>query len=283
MRRCTILHRRADRGPSKRRPCPFGLSFDAQSAKQIGEYRLVRELGRGGLGIVYEAYQQSLGRRVALKVLPFAAVLDERQIARFHNEAQAAAQLHHPHIVPVYAVGCERGVHFYSMQLIDGQSLDRVIKDRRGTAPTDLRLQERTADIWQELAAEPLPQVTPTTAEDSSPPSAPSETFHGADRAIRRYVRLDCRDWYPGGGSFGTRPACGVIHRDIKPSNLLLDPRGQTVGRRLWLGPSGSRARFDSSRRIARYGPLHESRTGFGKIHTWLNTAPISMPRSHPV
>src|SRR6185312_2853075 len=68
-----------------------------------------------------------LNRKVALKVLPFAAVLDQRQIARFRNEAQAAAQLHHPHIVPVFAVGQEQGVYFYAMQLIDGQSLEQVI------------------------------------------------------------------------------------------------------------------------------------------------------------
>src|SRR5205085_466368 len=79
----------------------------------------------------YEAQQISLGRRVALKILPFAAVLDSQQIARFKNEAQAAAQLHHPHIVPVYAVGIERGVHYYAMQFVEGQSLDQAITELR--------------------------------------------------------------------------------------------------------------------------------------------------------
>jgi hypothetical protein len=86
---------------------------------QLGDFVLEREIGRGGMGVVYEARQLSLQRRVALKVLPFASVLDAKQIARFRNEAQAAAQLHHPHIVPVFAVGIERGVHYYAMQLID--------------------------------------------------------------------------------------------------------------------------------------------------------------------
>jgi len=86
----------------------------------LGDYRLVREIGRGGMGVVYEAVQISLGRRVALKVLPFAAALDARQQQRFKNEAHAAAQLHHQNIVPVYSVGCERGVHYYAMQFIDG-------------------------------------------------------------------------------------------------------------------------------------------------------------------
>ena len=103
-------------------------------ARQIGEYRIVREIGRGGMGIVYEAHQKSLNRQVALKILPFAAVLDQRQIARFRNEAQAAAQLHHPHIVPVFAVGQEQGVYYYAMQLIDGQSLEQVIAQLRNEA-----------------------------------------------------------------------------------------------------------------------------------------------------
>ena len=100
-------------------------------ANPLGDFQIVREIARGGMGIVYEAVQLSLGRRVALKVLPFAATLDSRQLQRFKNEAQAAALLHHTHIVPIYAVGCERGVHFYAMQLIEGQSLAAVIKQLR--------------------------------------------------------------------------------------------------------------------------------------------------------
>ena len=75
------------------------------------------------MGVVYEAEQISLGRRVALKMLPFAAALDPKQLQRFKNEAHAAAQLHHTNIVPVFGVGCERGVHFYAMQFIDGQTV----------------------------------------------------------------------------------------------------------------------------------------------------------------
>src|SRR6202011_6108811 len=72
---------------------------------QLGDFRLIREGGRGGMGVGYEAEQVSLGRRVALKVLPFAATMDPRQLQRFHNEARAAASLDHPHIVHVHAVG----------------------------------------------------------------------------------------------------------------------------------------------------------------------------------
>jgi hypothetical protein len=94
---------------------------------RLGDFRLIRQIGRGGMGVVYEAQQISLRRRVALKVLPFAAVLDNRKLIRFQNEAQAAATLEHPHIVNVFYVGCERGVHFYAMRHVDGRSLAEVI------------------------------------------------------------------------------------------------------------------------------------------------------------
>ena len=87
------------------------------------------------MGVVYEAEQISLDRRVALKVLPFAAALDRRQLQRFQTEAQAAAQLHHTNIVPVYAVGCERGVHYYAMQFIEGRTLADVIGELRRSRP----------------------------------------------------------------------------------------------------------------------------------------------------
>ncbi len=92
------------------------------------------EIGRGGMGVVYEAEQLSLQRRVALKVLPFAAALDPRRLQRFKNEALAAAHLRHENIVPVYAVGCERGVHFYAMQYIEGQSLASLIGELHAPA-----------------------------------------------------------------------------------------------------------------------------------------------------
>src|SRR2546423_14390333 len=108
----------------------------SHGTRVLGDFHLVREIGRGGMGIVYEAMQISLGRRVALKVLPFAAALDPRHLQRFKNEAQAAAHLQHPNIVPVYAVSCDRGVHSYAMQFIEGQTLAEVIAElRRLTNP----------------------------------------------------------------------------------------------------------------------------------------------------
>ena len=106
---------------------------------QLGEYRILREVGRGGMGVVYEAEQVSLGRRVALKVLPFAAAIDPKQRQRFQIEAQAAAQLHHPHIVPIFGVGCDQGIHYYAMQFVEGRSLAAILRELRSSRELELR------------------------------------------------------------------------------------------------------------------------------------------------
>jgi eukaryotic-like serine/threonine-protein kinase len=116
----------------------------AESVGELGDFRIIREVGRGGMGIVYEAEQISLGRRVALKVLPFAATMDPKQLQRFRNEAKAAASLHHEHVVPVYGVGCERGVHYYAMQFIDGTTLADVIAEIKDAKELNLRGTEDT-------------------------------------------------------------------------------------------------------------------------------------------
>lgn len=118
---------------------PGAAALEAvDAAARLGDFQLVREIGRGGMGVVYEARQLSLGRRVALKVLPFAGMLDSRQRQRFQNEVQAAAQLDHPNIINVIGVGCERGVYYYAMRLVDGPTLADVVRqmrDARGGGP----------------------------------------------------------------------------------------------------------------------------------------------------
>jgi serine/threonine protein kinase len=98
---------------------------------QVGDYRILREVGRGGMGVVYEAEQVSLGRRVALKVLPHQVSQDPKTLARFRREARSAAQLHHTNIVPVFEVGKDGDVSYYAMQFIQGQGLDLVIDELR--------------------------------------------------------------------------------------------------------------------------------------------------------
>jgi hypothetical protein len=112
---------------------------------ELGDYKIIRELGRGGMGTVFEAQQKSLGRLVALKLLSLASTLDPKHVARFYNESRAAGLLSHPHIVPVFSVGTHRGLHYYVMQLIEGQSIEQWIQGQQkasanGTTLDDWRL-----------------------------------------------------------------------------------------------------------------------------------------------
>lgn len=159
--------------------------------KKLGDFTLVREIGRGGMGIVYEAIQESLGRRVALKVLPFASMFSPSQVARFRNEAQAAAQLQHPNIIPVYAIGAEKGIHFFAMPIIDGGSLDVIIHEMKngGIHEKSKYLQDQIENRGWMNAIIPLGVQA-------------AEALQAAHEV-------------------------GIVHRDIKPSNLLLDDHGK--------------------------------------------------------
>eukprot|EP00913_Durusdinium_trenchii_P008811 g8277.t1 len=106
-------------------------SQGSAAIERLADFRIIREVGRGGMGIVYEAEQESLGRRVAVKVLPRQTLLKPRQLARFQREARTAARLHHTHIVPVFGVGEDDGHHFIVMQLIPGVGLDEVLRELR--------------------------------------------------------------------------------------------------------------------------------------------------------
>lgn len=181
----------------------------------LGDFRILREIGRGGMGVVYEAVQLSLGRRVALKVLPFAAALNAKQLQRFQTEAHAAAQLHHTNIVPVYAVGCDRGVHYYAMQVIDGRPLDAVIRELRVGTPSS-----------------PLNALTATSDGKSSTTTTPFGLNSGLNPTSSRTMRP--MDNHRTIARLGLQIAealeyaheAGVVHRDIKPANLLLDGKG---------------------------------------------------------
>src|SRR6516165_10201894 len=105
--------------------------------KQLGDYRIIRKIGHGGMGVVYEAEQVSLGRHVALKVLPSQALADAKHKRRFEREAKAAAKLHHTNIVPVFGVGEHEGLPYYVMQFIQGLGLDVVLEELNHLKPND--------------------------------------------------------------------------------------------------------------------------------------------------
>ena len=192
---------------------------------ELGDFRLIRELGRGGMGVVYEALQRSLGRRVALKVLPLAGMLDERRLRRFQNEAHAAAALQHPHIVPVYGVGCERGVHYYAMQLIQGVSLAEVVVQLR-ISDRGLRI-EASCNITSNQSA-----IRNSQSEIATRPHAALSTLK--TERPGEYFRTVARLGIQAAEALAYAHREGVIHRDIKPSNLLIDESGK-----LWIADFG--------------------------------------------
>jgi len=222
-------------------------SEEALDANPLGDFKIVREIGRGGMGVVYEAIQLSLGRRVALKVLPFAVTLDAKNLQRFQNEARAAALLHHTNIVPVYAVGCERGVHYYAMQLIEGQTLAELIRQLQDKAQA-VRSQ-RSGVSAQDLAGV-IEDESLELSRDSTP--SPFADSLATQRSTRRgdFFCSAARLIKQAADGLEHAHQYGIVHRDIKPANLLADAQG-----RLWITDFGL-AQFHADASLTKTGDV---------------------------
>jgi serine/threonine protein kinase len=227
---------------------------DEPVPETLGDYRIVREIGRGGMGVVYEAVQESLSRRVALKVLSHHRIAGSIHLRRFEREAKAAALLHHTNIVPVFGVGEHQGVHYYAMQYIEGQSLDTVLAeiDRiRGRSTEDgtvssgkpdslakgllshrLQALQTPDELRQTESARPnLPPersaaLLPLPEPGLPAPGPSSSTSKMLGDSEAHYFRSVARLGMQVAEALAYAHQHGVLHRDIKPANLLLDLHG---------------------------------------------------------
>jgi eukaryotic-like serine/threonine-protein kinase len=224
---------------------------------RLGDFRIVGEIGRGGMGVVYEAVQESLGRQVALKVLPLGALADPVALKRFRREARSVAALHHSNIVPVFGIGEHAGHHYYAMQLIRGQTLEAVLggvrrlREFAGPLPAKTLSQtERAAteiagclvegrfthsttqragggqndETRERLQSGGLLDRVAAVASDQSFAAVTSVTV--AERGESQYHRRIARIGLQVAEALGYAHDQGVLHRDIKPSNLLMDEEG---------------------------------------------------------
>ncbi|MGL4551652.1 MAG: serine/threonine-protein kinase [Gemmataceae bacterium] len=197
---------------------------------RIGDFEIEKRLGAGGMGIVYQARQISLNRRVALKVLG-PALNQGSNIARFQREAQAVARLKHPGIATLHFIGQDAEVCYHVMELVEGIPLRRVIErlaeTREGEAGPDSVV---SAEVTPSPDAPSVRFDQLTTAALDAPPAADADPLSPAAKQMRhspQYIRRCVGIVLDVAKALAYAHGEGVVHRDIKPENLMLDPKGQ--------------------------------------------------------
>lgn len=254
---------------------------NAHADGMLGEYLLVRRVGKGGMGVVFEAKDLRLRRRVAVKTLSFEYLNDPSRLKRFHNEARAAATLdQHPHIVTVYGVGEENGLHYYVMRFIDGYNLAEIyaslrrqlFQHRIPEAHAGNGRPARRIPVSSSATTIPIDRLTPApldsvlqdelivTRDGNTPDVSESADRHSqrielpqllakVEPLSAAYVRVIAKLGETAAKALAYAHAHGVVHRDIKPSNLMLDFSGQ-----IWVTDFGL-ARIDTGSISTLSGP----------------------------
>ncbi len=189
--------------------------------RSIGDYRIIRELGRGGMGIVYLAEHEALGREVAIKVLPESAQFDQRRVQRFQLEAKASGKLHHANIVPVFDVGRDNEVSFLVMQYIEGVSLDHVLRRMRNESQPDhtLGFDALNTAVENELA---ITETEPPQSDLDLSIAASVSALAGGGKFYRNVAKIGAQI----SEALAYAHSEDVLHRDIKPGNLMLGASG---------------------------------------------------------
>ena len=198
---------------SVKQPLPQQLDIT-----QLGEYKILREIGRGGMGVVFEGLHERINRRVAVKLLPWRFPSRSRWRKQFLREAQLAARLKHPHIVTVYSYGEDQGRCYYAMQLVEGVGLDRLIqrlRQGRGIVAVDEIMHE-----FQQHGQKPEELSGGVGLSNRVLKRGAWHQFAKIAAQIASAIRYAHRQ--------------GTLHRDIKPANIMLDTKGS-----LWITDFG--------------------------------------------
>jgi serine/threonine protein kinase/tetratricopeptide (TPR) repeat protein len=199
----------------------------ASQAVFVEGYHVTREIGRGGMGVIYEAVQSKLNRKVALKILPAGVgAANDQAVARFRREATAAAGLHHTHIVPIYDFGQSGHTYYYAMELIEGQPLTELIH-RFADVHAPTLSPTALADLISGVSGgDGLPAPAPGAADSSSSQSGMGSQASGR---VRLYFRHVARWMADAAEALHYAHAQGIIHRDIKPGNLMVARGGRIM------------------------------------------------------